>query len=136
MQWRALYYASVSQSAIAAEREIRLDLGEHVMTRTPTVVLVMVTLLAGPAAAQGFGRGSRMGFAPHPGFGHPGLFVRPGFGPRPGFFPQHDFVNNRFRGFFVGPGIVVAPYPAYPYPYYPSYPYPYYSPYPLYVAPP
>ena len=78
------------------------------MNRALAIMFVTVTLLASPAAARGFGRGSPMGFAPHPGFVHPGFFAHPGF------FPHRNFVNNRFffRGFFVGPGIAVAPYPA------------------------
>jgi hypothetical protein len=106
-------------------------MGGFAMTRVLAIMFVTVTLLANPAAARGVGRGSPMGFAPHPGFMHPGFFAHPGF------FPRRNFVNNRFffRGFFVGrPGIVVAPYPAYPYRPYPYYPY--YPPYPFYVAPP
>jgi hypothetical protein len=66
-------------------------------------MFVTVTLLANPAAAEGF----RRGFAPHPGFVHPGFFARPGF------FPHGSFVNNRvfFRGFFVGPGFVPFGFP-------------------------
>jgi hypothetical protein len=95
-----------------------LEWGGFAMTRALAIMFVTMTLLASPAATRGVGRGSPMGFAPHPGFVHPGFFARPGF------FPHLNFVNNRFfaGGFFVGPGVVVAPYPSYPYPYYPNYP--------------
>jgi hypothetical protein len=96
------------------------------MTRVLAIMFVTVALLSDPASARG-----PLGFAPNPGFVHPGFVARPGF------IPRRNFINNRFffRGFFVErPGIVVAPYPAYPYPPYPYYPY--YPPYPFYVAPP
>jgi hypothetical protein len=78
------------------------------MIRAFAIMFVTVTLLANPAAAR-----APSGFGPHPGFVHPGFVAHPGF------FPRRNFINNRFffRGFFVGrPGIVVAPFLAYPYP--------------------
>jgi hypothetical protein len=81
------------------------------MTKTlAAVVFVSLTLAANPVAARGFARGAP-GFAPHPGFIHPG------------FFPHRFVANNRiFFGF--APGVVAAA-PPYAYPYYP-YPYTYY----------
>jgi hypothetical protein len=135
----------VSHFGPAADARNHPGRREQTMTKAFAVMFVMMALLANPAAAQRAGRGSNMGFAPHAGFGHPGFMAHPGFAPRagffarsgfaphPGFFPHRDFVNNRvfFRGFFVTPGVVAAPYPYYPYPYYP-----YYPPYPYYAAPP
>jgi hypothetical protein len=118
------------------------------MARLLASLLVVLMSLVGQAAARGFPGGPPMGFAPRPGFGfaHPGFFARPGFPHHgffvhPGFFDHrffnHGSIHNRFffGGFFVAPGIPVAPYPAYPYPAYPFY-YPPPLPYAFYPVPP
>jgi hypothetical protein len=101
------------------------------MIRLLAVMLVTMTILGNQADARGGAGGGAMGFGGHRGFAQPGVFARPGF------FPHRGFVHNRFffrhdrafsRGFFVGPGVAVAPYPAYPFPYsgwqcYPPYPF-------------
>jgi hypothetical protein len=109
------------------------------MARVLISLLVVLASLVGPATARDFHGGPPMGFTPHPGFpfGHPGFFARPGFPhhgflEHPGFFDHrffhHGFVHNRFffGGFFVAPGIPIAPYPAYPF-YYPQPPYAFYQ---------
>jgi hypothetical protein len=101
------------------------------MTRVLAVMLVTMTLLANQADARGTSGGAHMGLGPHPGFAHPGVLVRPGFFPHRNSVHNHIFFryNRGFsRRFFVGPGVVLAPYSACPYPYYPypDYPYSYY----------
>jgi Pentapeptide repeats (8 copies) len=119
------------------------------MIRALGILFVTVGLLATPVL--GFARVVQSGFAPRPVFVHPGFarpaFVNPGFVNRgfvnPGFvnrgFIRPGFVNRGFvaplnyasrRFFLAGPGVVVVPYPYYPYPLNAGYP-----PCPCYVAP-